>query len=80
MDVLRSQGYEPCMPTPGVVRLGNCPFHALVAEHRDLVCGMNLALGEGIVDGLRDHRHVARLDPQPGSCCVVFEETVPAGT
>lgn len=74
VDVLRTQGYEPCMPAPGVVRLANCPFHALVAEHRDLVCGMNLALAEGIVDGLHDRGHVARLDPQPGSCCVVFEE------
>jgi len=74
VDVLRTQGFEPCESAPGVVRLGNCPFHALVAEHRDLVCGMNLALAEGILAGLRDRRHVARLDPQPGSCCVAFEE------
>ncbi len=78
LEVLRTQGYEPCLPAPGVVRLANCPFHALVAEHRDLVCGMNLALAEGIVDGLRDRSHVARLDPHPGSCCVVFEETAAA--
>ncbi len=74
VDVLRTQGFEPCESAPGVVRLGNCPFHELVAEHRDLVCGMNLALAEGILAGLRDRRHVARLDPQPGSCCVAFEE------
>lgn len=78
VGVLRAQGYEPRQPDQGVVRLGNCPFHALVAEHRDLVCGMNLALAEGIVDGLRDRRHVPRLDPQPGSCCVVFDEAGPA--
>jgi predicted ArsR family transcriptional regulator len=78
-DVLRSQGYEPCQPEQGVVRLGNCPFHSLVAEHRDLVCGMNLAFAEGILDGLHDRRHVARLDPQPGSCCVVFEEEPSGG-
>lgn len=72
--VLRAQGYEPCEPDGGVVRLGNCPYHALVAEHRDLVCGMNLALAQGIIEGLHDRRHVARLAPQPGSCCVVFED------
>lgn len=73
LSVLRAQGYEPCEPDAGVVRLGNCPFHALVTGHRDLVCGMNLALAEGIIEGLRDHHHVARLDPEPGGCCVAFE-------
>lgn len=71
--ILEAQGYEPTATDGGDIRMRNCPFHALVAEHRDLVCGMNLALGEGIIDGLGDRHHVARLDPQPGMCCVVFE-------
>lgn len=77
MAVLRAQGYEPTTDDAGTIRLANCPFHALVADHRDLVCGMNLALAEGIVEGLRDRHHVSCLDPQPGSCCVAFEAAPP---
>ena len=38
----------------------------------ELVCGMNLALAEGLLEGLGDRRAVARLDPQPGLCCVAI--------
>ncbi|MFN8521040.1 MAG: ArsR family transcriptional regulator [Chloroflexota bacterium] len=78
LEVLQAQGYEPTTADDGTIRLANCPFHALVAGHRDLVCGMNLALAEGIVEGLRDRCHVARLDPQPGSCCVAFAVAPPS--
>lgn len=66
---LAAQGYEPG-PAEGELRLRNCPFHALVGEHMDLVCGMNLALIEGVVEGL--HLPAARpvLAPAPGMCCV----------
>lgn len=70
-DSLREQGYEPLEVAGGEIRLGNCPFDALVEEHRDLVCGMNLALAGGLLEGLGDSVHTARLDPQPGQCCVV---------
>jgi hypothetical protein len=33
---------------------------------------MNLALAGGILDGLDDGRLSARLDPQPGQCCVAI--------
>jgi hypothetical protein len=33
---------------------------------------MNLALADGILDGLGDDRLSARLDPQPGQCCVAI--------
>ncbi|MEZ4595452.1 MAG: hypothetical protein R3C32_00730 [Chloroflexota bacterium] len=62
------------MSGEGVIRMANCPFHGLLPDHRDLVCGMNLALAEGIIEGLGDARHVARLDPRPGMCCVAFDE------
>ena len=71
---LADGGYRPTDPGPdGVLRLRNCLFHALVAEHRPLVCGMNLAVAEGLVEGIGaalDARPV--LDPQPGYCCVAF--------
>lgn len=72
VETLEERGYEP-LEEDGTLRLGNCPFHALVDDHRDLVCGMNLALAEGILDGLGDERISAHLDRQPGRCCVAFD-------
>jgi predicted ArsR family transcriptional regulator len=79
-ETLEARGYEPLdMPT-GEMRFANCPFHALVQDHRDLVCGMNLALARGILDGLGDKRLSARLDPQPGQCCVAISGDAAPGT
>jgi predicted ArsR family transcriptional regulator len=71
-DALESRGYEPAETPSGELRFRNCPFHALVDEHRGLVCNMNLALADGILGGLGDGRLSARLDPQPGECCVAI--------
>ncbi|NJD28761.1 MAG: helix-turn-helix domain-containing protein [Chloroflexi bacterium] len=71
-ETLEARGYEPLDTPTGEIRFANCPFHALVDDHRDLVCGMNLALASGILDGLGDDRLTARLDPQPGRCCVAI--------
>jgi predicted ArsR family transcriptional regulator len=69
--VLRDHGFEP-IRTAAEIRLRNCPFDAVAKEHIALVCGMNLALGQGLVAGLgADSLHV-RLDPKPGACCVAF--------
>lgn len=69
--VLRARGYEP-YDDDGVVRLRNCPFDALAHDHRDLVCGMNLALLSGLVTALGLPEHTVRLDPREGCCCVTF--------
>jgi predicted ArsR family transcriptional regulator len=74
LEALLGRGYEP-REIDGEIRFGNCPFHALVADHRDLVCGMNLALAEGVLDGLGDGAATARLDQQPGLCCVAIDLT-----
>jgi predicted ArsR family transcriptional regulator len=50
----------------------NCPFHAVAQNHPDLVCGMNLAFMEGIVEGAAPGGITATLDPQPGQCCVTL--------
>jgi predicted ArsR family transcriptional regulator len=73
---LAEQGYEPDAPDGwGVIRLRNCPFHALVDGHRPLVCGMNLAMAEGLSDAIGERLPVRPvLDPQPGRCCVAFVE------
>jgi predicted ArsR family transcriptional regulator len=77
-EALEARGYEPGETPSGEIRLRNCPFHALVADHRDLVCNMNLALADGILDGLGEDRLSAKLDPQPGQCCVAISATSPA--
>jgi predicted ArsR family transcriptional regulator len=71
-ESLEARGYEPAETPSGEIRFQNCPFHALVDEHRDLVCNMNLALADGILDGLGAPHFSARLDPQPGQCCVAI--------
>ena len=56
----------------GDVRLRNCPYHDMARENTDLVCGVNLALMQGVTQGL-DATHVAAtLEPQDGMCCVAF--------
>ena len=72
IGALAARGYEP-HAVDGAIRLGNCPFHALVERHRDLVCGMNLALADGLLSGIGERRATARLDRQPGMCCVAIE-------
>ena len=69
---LAGHGYEPRRGEDGVIRLRNCPFHQLAEQHRDVVCGMNLGLIEGIVAGLGADGLRPVLDPQPGHCCVAI--------
>jgi predicted ArsR family transcriptional regulator len=77
VHALEQHGYEPRAEPAGSDRivLVNCPFHALAAEHRTLVCGMNLHLLDGMLDELggQDSGDLrACLDPAPGRCCVVL--------
>jgi predicted ArsR family transcriptional regulator len=69
---LRERGYEPAEDEAGGIRLRNCPFHRLAQEHRDLICGMNLAFVEGLLEGLERDDHRACPDPRPGQCCVAI--------
>jgi predicted ArsR family transcriptional regulator len=69
---LAQQGYQPSRGGDGVIRLRNCPFHQLAERHRDVVCGMNLALVEGLVAGLGADGWQPVLDPRPGHCCVAI--------
>jgi predicted ArsR family transcriptional regulator len=71
-EALSTRGYEP-HDDDGVIRFGNCPFHALVGRHRDLVCGMNKALADGLLEGIGEDGATARLDRRPGLCCVAIE-------
>ncbi|MEU0598042.1 helix-turn-helix domain-containing protein [Streptomyces sp. NPDC006393] len=81
MELLAARGYEPHLEgvegTTGaaarVVRMRNCPFHAVAERFPPLVCGMNLALLEGLF-GTDGPLH-ARMDARPGECCVVVEDS-----
>lgn len=74
MTVLGESGYEPRIDGASVT-LVNCPFHGLAQEYTDLVCGMNLDLMTGFVEGLADPTLEARLEPTPGLCCVRLRQT-----
>ncbi|MFD9160900.1 helix-turn-helix transcriptional regulator [Streptomyces sp. NPDC059558] len=82
MEVLAARGYEPHLEgaegeggTEGgaapVVRMRNCPFHVVAERFPPLVCGMNLALLEGLLGA--DGPVRARMDARPGECCAVVE-------
>jgi predicted ArsR family transcriptional regulator len=75
---LRDHGFEPWHDQTGSTWLRNCPFHQLASEHPDLICGMNLALIEGITAGLGASEMSPALDPGPGRCCVVIRAAQPA--
>lgn len=68
-DVLSSCGYEPYRDA-GTVRLRNCPFHSLARHSRDLVCGLNRELVQGVVSGLGNDTLDVALAPLPDGCCV----------
>jgi predicted ArsR family transcriptional regulator len=74
LRLLDEHGFEP-HAEDGAITLANCPFHTLAREHTDLVCGMNLRLLEGVLDGVPSARLEARLQPSPGRCCVRLEPT-----
>jgi predicted ArsR family transcriptional regulator len=74
---LADLGFEPRVDDTGEVSLGNCPFHGLAVRHPELVCGLNEALITGLLDGLGADHLCARLQPDPGSCCV---RVAPAAT
>ncbi|WUH89382.1 helix-turn-helix domain-containing protein [Streptomyces sp. NBC_00433] len=67
VGVLRARGYLPYWDG-GTLRLKNCPFHALADDFRALVCGMNLAL----IEGLAPEGWSADVEPCPGGCCVAL--------
>lgn len=72
VDLLSELGFEPLIDDSEGVVLANCPFHALADAAPELVCGMNEALIQGLVDGLGVDDVEALLAPGDGRCCVVL--------
>lgn len=73
MSALAEHGFEPHDDEAGVIMLRNCPFHRLATRYPEVVCGMSLALLEGLVEGLGAAGLRPALSPRPGHCCVVIE-------
>lgn len=67
-------GFEPERDAAGVVRLHNCPFHALASRHTELICGLNQCFITGLLAGLSATGVEARLAPRPGECCVELRD------
>ena len=67
--VLSTHGYEPLLDEEQI-SLANCPFDRLATQHTELVCGMNRDLIDGVIEGLGCEPLRARLEPEPGFCCV----------
>ncbi|HEX3813665.1 MAG TPA: helix-turn-helix domain-containing protein [Mycobacteriales bacterium] len=63
---LTARGYQP-YADGATLRLRNCPFHQLATDHPPMICAMNLALLDNLLDGWD-----AALDPRPGECCVAL--------
>jgi predicted ArsR family transcriptional regulator len=75
LRLLGHHGFEPAEECEtGSVRLRNCPFHEVARHAPELVCRMNLAFIEGVLEGLEAKGAHATLDPAPGRCCVRLEE------
>lgn len=73
---LRTAGYEPARTAEGDIELRNCPFHQLAASHTELVCGLNLDLIRGVLQGVGERGSRAELRPREGLCCVVIHPAV----
>lgn len=76
-DALDRAGMEPFADGPDLV-LGICPFHALAAEHPEVVCTLNHSLVCGMAAGVGDDPGRVRLDPGSGRCCVRISGGAPA--
>ena len=73
-QALAARGYEPYEDVDGTIRLRNCPFDRIAAQHPQLVCGANHAMLQALTDQVDGDPPTVRavLDPQPGRCCVTL--------
>jgi predicted ArsR family transcriptional regulator len=73
-QALAARGYEPYDDPDGTIRLRNCPFDRIAAQHRQLICRANHAIIQALTDQVDGDPPTVRavLDPQPGRCCVTL--------
>lgn len=76
---LEELGFEPVEAGPDVL-LRNCPFHALAAEHRGLVCAVGAELVAGLVEGAGVRGYRAEPGSADDACCVLLRGVPAART
>ena len=72
VDELARLGFEPLDDGIGTLRLGNCPYHDMARQNASFICSMNLALMEGVIEGLDLKEISPAPEPNEGMCCVAF--------
>lgn len=72
VNELTRLGFEPFDDANGSLRLRNCPFHDMAREDADFVCSTNLALMQGVIEGLDLTDVTPALESIEGMCCVSF--------
>lgn len=70
LDALTEHGYEPAVSDNGDIELRNCPFERLARQHTETVCGLNLQLIQGMLEGIGEPPQRAALTPCERRCCV----------
>ncbi|MCE0767412.1 transcriptional regulator [Pseudonocardia kujensis] len=71
VNILQRQGFEPRREASDCVRLRSCPFHPAAAKAPALVCGINQAFLDGLIEGFGGAGALeAVLLPQVEECCV----------
>ncbi|GIE84205.1 helix-turn-helix transcriptional regulator [Actinoplanes regularis] len=76
LELLTGHGYAPAPDGPDRIELRNCPFHRLAEQFPPVICGMNLAMIDGLLAGAGlDGEWAARMDAAPGRCCVTLSKT-----
>ena len=71
-DALSEAGYEPCAGEGNALRLRNCPFHPLAADHPELVCAINGAFLTGLLEGAEaESLDVIALTPMDQCCAEI---------
>lgn len=71
LATLRRSGYQPRAEVNGDIELRNCPFRRPAREHREVVCGLNRSLLDGIISASTEPDSRAIPDSRPGRCCVL---------
>ena len=75
--LLETFGYAPRSLDGGPIVFENCPFDRIARRYEPVVCPLNEAIVEGMLDGAREPDAVIRSAATPGGCCVAVH---PAAT
>jgi predicted ArsR family transcriptional regulator len=74
---LRNTGYEPVAEGDDF-EFANCPFHRLARSHTGLVCGLNGALLNGVLEGCGAGGFEVQSAAPGGPCCARIARTAGA--